>query len=77
MATYEFDVQLLASEITDDLAELVFNAGCDDAVLCKYDRVVYLSFERKAPSRETAVRSALEALAQAHVPFVADVRCAS
>src|SRR5436190_15813608 len=61
MKTYELDVVLSeAHEVTDDLADELFAAGCDDATLASCDGVVWVHFDREAASPEDAIRSAVE-----------------
>ncbi len=44
---------------TDAVADALFEAGCDDALLGSRDGVQYLGFDREAESLSQAVRSAL------------------
>ena len=60
MKTYEFDVVLSAAqEVTDDLADELFAAGCDDGTLTSCDGVVWMHFDREAASLEEAIHSAV------------------
>lgn len=43
-----------------DLENRLFEAGCDDALLCSYNDTVYLEFDREAESAEIAIKSALQ-----------------
>ncbi|MEX5538901.1 hypothetical protein ABFV54_27725, partial [Pseudomonas syringae] len=43
-----------------DLEDRLFEAGCDDALLCSYNDTVYLEFDREAESAEIAIKSALQ-----------------
>lgn len=70
LKVFEFDVEIDAADISNELVDRVFDAGCDDAILCKTDRVVYLSFERKDKTRDLAVRNAIRALDEAGIPVV-------
>lgn len=57
---YAFDVILAGvEEMTDDLAEALFVAGCDDCVPCSRDGIAYAGFDREADSLDEAVRSAV------------------
>jgi hypothetical protein len=47
------------SEISDDLENAVFEAGCDDALLASRGGVVFLEFGRAAPTFREAVLSAV------------------
>src|SRR5687767_3159399 len=58
--TYEFDVVLSdAQEVTDDLADELFAAGCDDGTVTSCDGVVWMHFDREAASLEEAIHSAV------------------
>ena len=70
LKTFEFHVEIEAHDITTDLVDLVFEAECDDAILCKDDRIVYLSFRRPARSRESAIKAAVRSLRGAGIPLV-------
>lgn len=60
MATYRFTVILAAlGEISDDLAEALFEAGCDDGSPWSSQGVAAVGFDREAESFEQAVRSAI------------------
>ena len=48
------------SEITDDVENSLFEAGCDDGQLGMIDRVGFIEFDRQAPSFLQAVCSAIE-----------------
>lgn len=41
------------------LEDTLFEAGCDDALVCSYNQAVYLEFDREAESAEEAINSAL------------------
>ena len=60
MKNYEFDVVLKdVSELTDDQADMLFASGCDDGTPAGCDGVVWIHFDRQAPSLENAIRSAM------------------
>ena len=60
MATYRFTVILAGlDEISDDLAEALFEAGCDDGSPWSSQGVAAVGFDREAESFEQAVRSAI------------------
>jgi hypothetical protein len=64
MKTYEFDVVLKGvQEVTDDQAEILFAAGCDDGTPACCNGVAWVHFDREAPSLEEAIHSAV---AQVH-----------
>ncbi len=60
MKTYEFTLILSKGvELTDDLAEAIFVAGCDDATSWQSEGVVYVGFDREAACFEDAIRTAI------------------
>ena len=60
MKTYEFDVVLKdVSEVTDDRADALFTAGCDDGTPASCDGVAWIHFDREAMSLEEAILSAV------------------
>jgi hypothetical protein len=60
MKTYEFDVVLKdVSEVTDDQADALFGAGCDDGTPASSAGVAWIHFDRAAESLEEAIRSAI------------------
>jgi hypothetical protein len=60
MKTYEFDVVLKdVTEVTDQQADALFAAGCDDGTPASCDGVAWIHFDREAPSLEEAIRSAV------------------
>lgn len=60
MKTYQFDVVLKdASEISDDQADDLFEAGCDDGTPASANGVAWIHFDREALSLEEAIRSAV------------------
>lgn len=60
MNHYQFTIVVrdAHAELTD-LEDQFFEAGCDDALLCRYNDTVYLEFDREAESAVIAIRSAL------------------
>jgi hypothetical protein len=60
MKTYEFDVILKdATEVTDDQADKLFAAGCDDGTPSVCDGVAWIHFDRASASLEEAIAEAL------------------
>ncbi len=60
MQPYEFDIHLKGlSELTDDHADALFTAGCDDGTPASCDGTAWIHFDRAAPSLEEAIRSAV------------------
>lgn len=73
MATYRFTVILAGlTEISDDLANALFEAGCDDGSPWSSQGVAAIGFDREAESFEQAVRSAIADVQKAgcHVAWV-------
>jgi hypothetical protein len=60
MKTFSVDVILAAgTDITEELADALFDAGCDDGTPGKRCGVPVISFHREAESLESAIRSAV------------------
>jgi len=60
MKTYEFDVVLKEiSDISDDAADALFSAGCDDGTPASSSGIAWIHFDREASSLEEAIRSAV------------------
>jgi hypothetical protein len=57
---YEFSLILKeGTEITEELADRLFEAGCDDSTPGTFCGTPYVSFHREADSLESAIRSAV------------------
>lgn len=48
----------------------LFEAGCDDALLCSINNNVYLEFERKAVSLDLAIHKALKDIETAGCQYI-------
>ena len=60
MRYFQFDVVLAGiTEIDDDLADALFEAGCDDGTPCSSEGTAWIGFIREADSLEAAIRSAV------------------
>ena len=60
MNKYDFTLILTESlELTDDLADALFAAGCDDGTPGTCNGVFSIDFHREATSLEDAIRSAI------------------
>ena len=60
MKTYAFDVVLKdVSEVTDDQADALFAAGCDDGTPACCNGIAWIHFDREAAALEEAIRSAV------------------
>jgi hypothetical protein len=63
MKTYDFTLILSGvPELTDDVCDALFEAGCDDAVLGQREGVAFLDFGREADSARAAILSAIDAV---------------
>lgn len=60
MQTYQFTVYLQGVEVmTDDMAERLFEAGCDDGTPSSGNGIAKVRFHREAKSLEDAIASAV------------------
>jgi hypothetical protein len=60
MSKYDFTLILTEPlELTDDLADALFAAGCDDGTPGTCNGVLSIDFHREAESLEEAIRSAI------------------
>jgi hypothetical protein len=60
LKTYEFDIILMEmSEVTDEQADVLFAAGCDDGTPACSNGMAWIHFDRVAPSLEEAIQSAV------------------
>lgn len=60
MHTYDFEVILADVDfMSEDAAEALYEAGCDDALCCSSEGVAAVSFAREADTFEAAIRSAV------------------
>lgn len=48
-----------------NLEDLLFEAGCSDALICSYNNTVYLEFDRTAVSADIAISSAINDITEA------------
>lgn len=48
------------SELTEELENQLYEAGCDDGLLFMKDRIAYIDFERESESLEEAILGAIE-----------------
>ena len=63
MKTYEFDLVLSdLAEISDEQADALFAAGCDDGTPASSNGAAWVHFHREAVSLEAAIRSAVAQL---------------
>ena len=60
MSKFEFTLILGSlTEITQDAANALYEAGCDDASPASCDGAVWVTFHREAHSLDAAIRSAV------------------
>ena len=60
MKTYQFDIVLKdLPEITDEQADGLYAAGCDDGTPASCNGIAWVHFDREASSLEEAIHSAL------------------
>ncbi len=61
MKKYEFSLILKGSpELTEEIADQLFEAGCDDGTPGTCNGVFSIDFHREADSLETAINSAIK-----------------
>jgi len=66
----EYDFTLVlngVAEVTQELEDGLFEAGCNDATLSSRSGRVFLTFSRSAPSLKDAILSAIQAVEDANV----------
>ena len=71
--TYNFTLILDNEiELSDELEQRVIQANCDDVLLGRIGRLVYLNFDRESESLLEAITSAIQALFEVgiHVQLV-------
>jgi hypothetical protein len=69
MTTYDFTLVLSSpAELTDEFADTLFSAGCDDGTPSSANGVVSVDFSREGSDLESAIRSAV-----AHVAAVGGI----
>lgn len=63
MNTYEFSLVLSGvNENTPHLEDILFEAGCDDGLICTYNNTVYIDFMREANSYKEAIMTAIKSI---------------
>ena len=56
--TYHFTIVIRDAADSTNIEDRLYEAGCDDALVCWRDRILYLEFDREAADAKTAVHSA-------------------
>ncbi|QIW15746.1 hypothetical protein A4G20_05080 [Pasteurellaceae bacterium RH1A] len=60
MNLYHFSILIRdANKATEALEDRLFEAGCDDALICFNNQTVYLEFDREAETAKEAIESAM------------------
>lgn len=60
MSLYHFSILIRdANKNTESLEDRLFEAGCDDSLVCFNNDVVYLEFDREAETAKQAIESAI------------------
>jgi hypothetical protein len=62
---YEFSLILTQSEVTDEDADRLYEAGCDDVSILARDGITRLQFDRQAANLDEALASAIQNVEQA------------
>jgi hypothetical protein len=62
---YEFSLILTQAEFTDEDADRLYEAGCDDASILTRDCVTRLQFDRQASNLDEALASAIQCVERA------------
>jgi len=64
MRKYEFSL-ILTSDVTEEQAGAIYEAGCDDGFIATRSGVTQINFYREASSLEAAIQSATKDLKKA------------
>lgn len=62
---YEFSLILSDAEVTDEYADKLYEAGCDDASILTRDGITRLQFDRDAANLDEALASAIQSVERA------------
>ena len=66
MAQHAFTLQVAGINTDDEHYEdALYNAGCTDGLIAVIDGVVFIDFDRRAPTYDLAVRSATRSVERA------------
>lgn len=66
MQMHDFTVVLSGiTEVTDDAANALYEAGCDDGSFASRDGIAFVMFHRDAPTLREAIDSAIDDVKQA------------
>ena len=56
---YEFSLILTATDVTDEEADKLYEAGCDDGSILSRGNLTIVQFDRDAPTLDAALASAI------------------
>ena len=59
---YEFSLVLTDPDVTDEDADKLYEAGCDDASILTRGGVTRLQFDRQAPNLDEALATAIQSV---------------
>jgi hypothetical protein len=62
---YEFTLILVQPDVTDEDADKLYDAGCDDASILTRDGVTRLQFDRQASNLDEALATAIQCVERA------------
>jgi hypothetical protein len=62
---YEFSVILAQPDVTDEDADKLYHAGCDDASILTRDGVTRVQFDRQASNLDEALATAIQSVERA------------
>jgi hypothetical protein len=65
ISKYEFSLILTDSEVTDEQADAIYVAGCDDGFIVTRSGVTHINIYRESTSLEDAIKSATADLQKA------------
>lgn len=65
--TYDFVLGIGPLELTDDVVDRLYEAGCDDATIGSRDGSAFIEFARESKSLEDAIRSAINSVKKAGI----------
>jgi hypothetical protein len=57
---YEFSLILAATEVTDENADKLYDAGCNDGSILTRDGITRIQFDREASNLDEALASAIQ-----------------
>jgi hypothetical protein len=62
---YEFSLILTQPDVTDEAADKLFEAGCDDGSILTRNGVTRIQFDRQAANLDAALASAIQSVERA------------